>query len=218
MFRIKICGITTPSDAQMVAAAGVDAIGLNFYSKSPRYLLFERAEEIVASTPDGLLHVGLFVNCDAAEVCRVHDELRLGAIQLHGDETPEYLQQLGDRPVIKAFRVGAGGLAPVFRFLDRCHRLGRGPNLVLLDSLVGGTFGGSGLTGDWDSAAEYGAHPNLPPLVLAGGLNPENVEQAIQAVQPSAVDTASGVENAPGRKSAERVAAFVRAAKKAFGE
>ena len=117
---------------------------------------------------------------------------------------------------MRAFRVGGNGLVPVLAYLNRCREIDRTPRLVLFDALVAGTYGGAGMTGDWDTAAEYSKLQGAPPLVLAGGLNPENVEQAIQMVRPAAVDTASGVENAPGRKSASKIAAFVQAARRGF--
>src|SRR5262245_39973057 len=105
MFRVKICGITNMDDAEAVAAAGGDAIGLNFYAQSPRFVALDVAAEIAAGMAGQLCRVGLFVNTPASEVCRTFDELRLDLIQLHGDEPPEYMAELGGRPVMKAFRV-----------------------------------------------------------------------------------------------------------------
>jgi phosphoribosylanthranilate isomerase len=219
MFRIKICGITCVEDALASARAGADAIGLNFYPRSPRYVSGETARQIMAVLPEEMIAVGLFVNTPLADVCRFCDDLQLDLIQLHGDEPPEYLALLGARPIMRAFRVGADGLQPVLEYLDRCRELAAMPRLTLLDSPAGAKFGGTGQTGDWTAAAQYvryAAEANVPPLVLAGGLTPSNVAAAIQAVHPAAVDVASGVESSPGRKDPAAVEAFVQAAKSAF--
>jgi phosphoribosylanthranilate isomerase len=216
MFRIKICGITSVDDALLVARAGADAIGLNFYPRSPRYVSFDTARQIVAALPKEVVKVGLFINVPPAEVCRTYTDLSLDLIQLHGDEPPEYLAQLGNRPVMRAFRVKPGDLHPITEYLARCRGLKVEPKLTLLDSLVPGEYGGTGKTTDWSTAREYAAQSGLPPLVLAGGLTPDNVAKAIAAVRPAAVDTASGVEASPGRKDAAAVEAFVRAARGVF--
>jgi phosphoribosylanthranilate isomerase len=231
MFHVKICGITTLHDARIAASAGADAVGLNFFPKSPRCISQEMAKEIVAALPQRVLRVGLFVNASAADICRVFDRLPLDFIQLHGDEPPEFLGQLGNRPVMRAFRVGgnpgdasSARLQPVFDYLDRCREKNVLPAAVLLDAFAKNVYGGSGALTDWTTAAEYAAttrdrkdrrgqpQPKNPPLVLAGGLTAANVAEAIRAVRPAAVDVASGVELSPGRKDPTAVAAFVRAA------
>jgi phosphoribosylanthranilate isomerase len=216
MFRIKICGIMSVEDALAVARAGADAIGLNFYPGSPRHLSLADARQIVAVLPNEIVKVGLFVNASSADVGQVYDDLRLDLIQLHGDEPPEYLAELGGRPTMRAFRVGDAGLQPVLDYLDRCRATKTSPKLVLLDSLAASEFGGTGQTGDWSAAAKYAAEPDVPPLVLAGGLTPQNVAAAIRAIHPAAVDVASGVESSPGRKDPAAVEAFVQAARSAF--
>ena len=216
MFRIKICGITNVDDALAVVRAGADAVGLNFYARSPRYIALDTARRIVAALPKEMVKVGLFVNADPADICRVCDDLGLDLIQLHGDEPPELLAQLGERPVMRALRLGAKGFQAVFDYLRRCQELAAMPSLTLLDSLIPGEYGGTGKTADWTAAKQYVAESGLPPLVLAGGLTPANVADAIRAVRPAAVDTASGVESSPGRKDPAAVAAFVRAAREAF--
>lgn len=216
MFRVKICGITNVADARAVVQAGADAVGLNFYPKSPRYVAPDRARHIAARLPAGVVKVGLFVNADAAEVCETFDRLGLDLIQLHGDEPPEFLDSLRPRPVMRAFRLGPAGLPPVLEYLDRCRQLGCSPQLTLLDAHIPGQFGGTGMTADWTVAKGYPADPEHPPLVLAGGLTPQNVAQAIRAVRPTAVDTASGVELSPGRKDPAAVVDFVEAARQAF--
>ncbi len=215
-FRIKVCGITTAGDARMAASAGVDAVGLNFYPKSARYLPPENARAVVDALPVGIAKVGLFVNADVGEVCQTFDRLGLDLIQLHGDEPPEVMSQLGDRPVIRAFRLGPDGLKPVAEYIDECRRLDRLPRLVLLDAYQAGSYGGTGRVADWRVAAEYPASDWHPPLVLAGGLTAEKVGSAIRAVRPAAVDTASGVESTPGHKDPALVEAFVREARQAF--
>jgi phosphoribosylanthranilate isomerase len=216
MFQTKICGITSVEDALAVAQAGADAIGLNFYARSPRYVTATGAADILKALPAGISKVGLFVDTPASDVCRLFDQLRLDLIQLHGDQPPEFLPQLGQRPVMRAFRVGPEGLRPVAAYLDRCRELGNAIAMTLIDSLVVGEYGGTGMVADWSVAQAYRAEAGAPPLVLAGGLTPENVAAAIRTVRPAAVDVASGVESQPGRKDPARVEAFIQAARRAF--
>jgi phosphoribosylanthranilate isomerase len=216
MFRVKICGITSVDDALAVARVGADAVGLNFYRRSPRYVMADTARDIIAALPEGIAKVGLFVDTPPPDVCRLFDDLGLDLIQLHGDQPPEFIAQLAGRPVMRAFRIGAEGIDPVVDYLARCRALAASPMLSLLDSMVVGEYGGTGQTADWHAAKQYAAEPNVPPLVLAGGLTPENVAAAIRAVRPAAVDVASGVESQPGRKDHAAIAAFVEAARGAF--
>lgn len=218
MFWIKICGVTNVDDARAVAAAGADAVGLNFYAKSPRHVTVEKARRIVEALPVGLVKVGLFVNAPAEEVCQTFDALGLDLIQLHGDEPPIYLTHLGRRPVMRAFRLGQAGREPIRGYLDQCRKLGCMPRLVLVDAGVEGKYGGTGQVADWQTLKDYSLLTPSPPVVLAGGLTPENVGEAIRTVHPTAVDTASGVESSPGRKDPATVTAFVRAAQQAFSE
>ena len=218
MFRIKICGITTIDDAEMVARAGADAVGLNFFPESPRCVSVNVAEQIVRSLPDGIVKVGLFVNAEADRILGACDLLGLNMIQLHGDERPEFLATLGRWPVMRAFRLGPGGLNPIAEYLRECHHWGCSPEMVLIDSLVKGAYGGTGKKTDWTIASQYPLEEGSPQLALAGGLTAENVAEAIRAVKPLAVDTASGVESSPGRKDPHAVAAFVAAAQRAFGD
>jgi phosphoribosylanthranilate isomerase len=216
MFQVKICGITNLDDALAAARAGADALGLNFYAQSSRFISQQVARDIIGAIPAEIVKVGLFVNSPAGDICRLFDELELDLIQLHGDEPPEFLPQLGHRPVMRAFRVGADGLPPVIDYLHRCVELTVLPAFTLLDSSAQGAFGGTGTTLDWPLAQQYARQPDLPPLVLAGGLTPTNVAEAIRAVRPVAVDVASGVESRPGRKDAAMVEAFLRAARAAL--
>jgi phosphoribosylanthranilate isomerase len=215
MFRVKICGITSVADGLCAARSGADAVGLNFCYSSPRYVDFRLAEEIVAGLPGGVARVGVFVNARSAEVDRIARQLRLDYLQIHGDEPPEFLAQLAGWPVIRAFR-GTNDFQPVTAYLAACRALGHLPVAVLVDAFRSGQYGGTGQSPDWSAVAQ--ARPAWAdlPLVLAGGLMAANVAAAIQKVRPTAVDTASGVESSPGRKSAPLVAEFVAAAQGAF--
>lgn len=224
LFRVKICGITSVEDARVVVEAGVDAVGLNFYPQSPRYLRPQVAEAVAAAFPSEVLKVGLFVNAAEGEICERFERLGLDLIQLHGDEPPEFVARLanllGRLPLMRAFRVGAEGLGPVYEYIERTADLGCPLRAVLVDSYRKGSYGGTGQVADWAVVAGYGATPgmardDLPALVLAGGLTPENVAEAVAAVRPAAVDTASGVESSPGKKDPAAVRAFVAAARAA---
>lgn len=214
LFRVKICGVTTTEDALGAVQAGADAIGVNFYRPSPRFVEESRAREIAAVLPEGVKCVGVFVNPELAEL-ETAASLGLHAVQLHGDESPALLAHYRALPVIKAFRLGGDGLAPFANFLEQCRALGCTPAMALIDASHAGEFGGTGVTANWQVAAEY-AKLNGPPLVLAGGLHAENVATAIQTVRPAAVDTASGVESSPGNKDTARMEAFVQAARRGF--
>jgi phosphoribosylanthranilate isomerase len=168
-----------------------------------------------------IVKVGIFVNADVDAIREAVDRVGLDLVQLHGDEPPEFLRELTAAcplPIMRAFRLGPTGLIAVVGYLDECRRLGCVPHWVLLDAHRPDAYGGTGAIADWAQAAEYAAMPNMPPLVLAGGLTPRNVAQAIAAVHPSAVDTAGGVESSPGRKDPAAVQAFVQAAQAAMRE
>lgn len=214
LFSVKICGVTSVEDALGAVQAGADAIGVNFYEPSPRFVEESSAREIAAVLPESVKCVGVFVNPELAQLERA-ESLGLHAVQLHGDESPALLAHFRALPVIKSFRLGDDGLTPVAAFLDQCRALNCAPAMVLLDAHRPGEFGGTGVTANWQIAAEY-AGLNGPPLVLAGGLHAENVAAAIKAVRPDAVDTASGVESAPGNKNAGKMDAFVQAAQQGF--
>lgn len=201
--RVKICGITRLDDALYACEQGADALGFNFWPGSRRFVAPEAAAEIVARLPPFVTPVGLFVNQPPTEVLHAAALARVQCVQLHGDEEPR--DCAGHvLPVIKAFRVGKPeDLAPIPRYGTVAA--------VLLDAPSEG-YGGSGATFDWEVAR--GALGGKP-LVLAGGLTPENVAAAIHALRPWAVDVASGVESSPGVKDPEKVARFIRAAKEA---
>jgi phosphoribosylanthranilate isomerase len=203
-FVIKICGVTTPEDARFAAAAGADAVGINLWPRSKRYADDAAARAVVAALPPGVLKVGVFVNAPAAEVAARVASLGLDRAQLHGDETPAEFAGLGER------------LIRVVRVRDEASFAaaeGWSPPLYLYDALVDG-FGGAGVTAPWPLIARLARRPFL----LAGGLTPENVADAIAATRPDGVDVASGVESAPGRKDPERVRRFIEAARAAAGK
>ena len=209
----KICGIRDLETALEVIGAGADAIGLNFYAKSPRSITPARAAEIVAALPPGATAIGLFVNHTLEEVRRIAQQCRLTTIQLHGDEPPQFLAGLRDFQVIRAFRMGPAGLAPLEEYLHHCRSHDALPYACVIDAHVTGAYGGTGKTVPWDRLREeYRAE--WPRLILAGGLHPDNIAQAVQLVHPWGVDTASGVETAPGVKDLARVRQFIAAARK----
>jgi phosphoribosylanthranilate isomerase len=201
MTRIKICGITNLEDARLAAELGAQALGFIFYPKSPRSIKPEAARQIIAQLPPLVLSVGVFVNEAAALVLEVAEMVRLDWVQLHGEEPPEYCRFLY-RNVMKAIRVQDQSS------LEQMQRYQGSVRAFLLDTHTSGQKGGTGESFDWSlakQAQEYG------PVVLAGGLRPENVATAIQEASPWAVDVASGVEAAPGKKDPARLRAFFQA-------
>ena len=200
MTKIKICGIKTLDDALAAIDLGVDLIGFNFYPKSPRYVEVGVCRGIMSRvrTIGRVTCVGVFVNASVGEIHATMDTCGLNLAQLHGDETVEFMDSFQEKS-FKAFRVipdDVNGFArddaPAF----------------LVDASVKGVYGGSGVTADWDSAAELA---KKYPLLLAGGLTPENVAEAVGKVKPWGVDVASGVESAPGKKDPSKMKAFVQA-------
>lgn len=208
MTKVKICGVTNLEDAQAAVEAGADAVGLNFYPPSPRCVDLNTAREIAAALPPFVTRVGIFVDRDLEERQRIAAACGLDAIQLHGQETPAECQAAGPwRSVIKAFRV---------RGPETLEELAAYAGVVqawLLDTYVRGQPGGTGETFNWGLAVEARRRFPHVPLILAGGLTPENVAEAVQWVQPYAVDVAGGVEREPGRKDYDRMWEFVRRAK-----
>lgn len=203
---VKICGITTVDDGLAAAAAGADALGFVFYPPSPRAVNVEQARALAAALPPFVTRVGVFANAAAGEVRGVAEKVGLDVVQLHGDESPQGIEGYGRR-VVKALRVsGSIDAAMVVRYVDAgCA--------ILLDTASQVEYGGTGRTFDWGLIREIRAR--IPYLVLAGGLDAENVGEAIRSVQPDAVDVSSGVEVRPGRKDAERVRAFIAAVRDA---
>jgi phosphoribosylanthranilate isomerase len=203
MVKVKVCGITNPDDARVAADAGADAIGLIF-AESPRRVSVERAREIAAALPVGVLKVGVFVDADPEEVLRIARVVGLDYVQLHGDEPPEALAEIRDGGigVMKALRVrNAEALAAVERYEA---------DLFLLDAWSAKARGGTGARFDWELAKSLRGRDNI---VVSGGLGPENVREAIEYFEPYGVDASSSLEERPGKKSGERVRRFVRAAR-----
>jgi phosphoribosylanthranilate isomerase len=200
--KVKICGVTNVDDAQAAVQAGADAIGLMFYSGSPRRVSTEAAQKIAGSLPPAVIRVGVFVDPNPSDVFATIQLCGLTLLQFHGAETPQFCQQFGIM-TMKAFRMrNADSLAPLASF---------GADAFLLDSYVPDKPGGTGETFNWNLAVE--AKNFGRPIFLAGGLTPENVAAAIRAVQPFAVDVSSGVEVSPGRKDPEKIRAFIAAAR-----
>jgi len=216
VFRIKICGITSRRDAQAAAEVGAEAIGLNFFRPSPRCVSETAAAEIAEAIRGRVEIVGVFVNHSAEQIRRVAESLELDYVQLHGDEPFEMLEELAGLRLLRAFRCKTGGLEPVVEFVDRARDQGVNLSAVLIDAHEPGSYGGTGRTVDWDSVRRAKDGLSGVPVVLAGGLTPDNVASAIAAARPSAVDTASGVELSPGVKSRDLMSEFVAAAKNGF--
>ena len=216
MFRIKICGITSVEDALEAKAAGADAIGLNFYEKSPRFVQPTLAAEIVSAV-DPSDCVGVFVNKAPASISYLASDVRFRWIQLHGDEPATDLAELQPpAKVIRARRLREGRTAEIAADLAACQQAGRLPVAVLIDAAVPGEYGGTGTIVAWEELADRTSWLGSLPLILAGGLTPDNVAEAIRTVQPDAVDVASGVESSPGVKDPAKVRSFVEAAAEAF--
>lgn len=195
--RIKVCGFTREADLDGALALGVDAVGFVLYPPSPRAVTVARAAELARRVPPFVTRVGLFVNEDAATVEQAAREAALDLLQFHGDETAEYCERFG-LPWIKAVRV-----RPETDLLECADRF-RGARALLLDAWSE-AWGGSGKRFDWSLIP-----PSLPmPLILSGGLDPDNVAEAVRNIRPSAVDVSSGVESAKGIKDVARVAAFI---------
>ncbi len=203
--KVKVCGITNLEDAQAAVEAGADALGFVCYRKSPRFVDAEVIRAIVSELPPFVLPVGVFVNEEQKVVRDLLDRCGLVLAQLHGDETAAYCESLG-RPVLKAIRLQSrSGFLALAEFKGRA--LVRG---FLVDAFSDAAYGGTGHRVDWNLAAEAS---QLGRVILAGGLTPENVGEAIKIVRPYGVDVSSGVEANPGRKDHAKVRAFIKAAK-----
>ncbi len=224
LFQVKICGITTTADASVIGRSGADAIGLNFYPRSPRFVKLQQAGEIVAALPAQISRVGVFVNEKPSKIMQIARVLNLDYVQLHGSESLDAIQALEGRPYIRAFRFAIDGakkhdgVEQIAKFISDCLRLDRLPAAVLVDAHVAGQYGGTGKTVDWQLLSRQRAELGGVPLILAGGLTPANVAESIRIVRPDAVDTASGVESEPGIKSERLIEEFVTRSLAAFGE
>lgn len=201
--RVKICGITNIDDARYAVSAGADALGFVFYRNSPRYISPAAVAEIVAQLPPFVTTVGLFVNADSNEIQRTMKTAGLNIVQLHGDEPPEECA-VSSYPVIKAIRVKN---PESLNGVDRYAVAG-----LLLDAWNDSHYGGTGETFDWQLAKRLAAGL---PLILAGGLTPDNVAAAITTVHPYAVDVSSGVESSPGNKDHDKIYQFIQQVRQA---
>lgn len=202
MSRVKICGITNIEDAKVASASGVDAIGIVFFKSSPRAVMdLALAREIAIAVGPFVNVVGLFVDAEVEYVTKVLACVPLSCLQFHGNETKEYCDQF-NRPYIKALRMKPG--VDIKQLADRYDSASG----ILLDAYVKGLPGGTGSTFDWASIPTLGK-----PLILAGGLNPENAAKAATEVKPYALDVSGGVESAPGRKNHKKIQSFIQNAK-----
>jgi len=199
MTRVKFCGFTHQDDVAQAVALGADALGFVFYGPSSRYVSPEHAQTLTRSVPAFVTRVGLFVNEEAETVQRIFEIARLNLIQYHGEESPEFCDAIG-LPYIKAFRVRKG--------MDLRTEMDRYPNAsgFLLDAYVKGQPGGTGEGFDWELIPQSHA-----PIILAGGLTPDNAKDAIDQVAPWALDVSGGIETKPGRKDPDKMARFMNA-------
>lgn len=199
MVRIKICGITKLEDAKLAWELGAHAIGLNFYTQSPRSLSPAAAADLVDRLPPFVAPIGVFVDWDAEPVIALCKALHLSAAQLHGDESPTVVAKVAkELQVIKVLRLGQGSAPPAFTQY-------RPASAFLIDAAQSNQYGGTGETSNWHLARSAAQSHRI---ILAGGLNPDNVAEAIRIVRPYAVDVASGVESRPGKKDPAKMRAF----------
>jgi phosphoribosylanthranilate isomerase len=194
MVRVKICGITNIADALSAAECGTDALGFIFYPKSPRYVPPEKAKEIIQKLPGEMTRVGVFVNQEIQEVKEVAKFCDLSLIQLHGDESPRYCSKLPGFSLIKA--VSPRAESDILK--SREYPVGA----ILVDAYEPGRYGGTGKISDWGLAIKV---KETHLLILSGGLNAENIREAIETVRPYAVDINSGVEISPGKKDPDKI-------------
>ena len=199
MMRVKFCGLTHEEDIARAVKLGVDALGFVFYAPSSRSVAPDHAAMLTSSVPAFVTRVGLFVNEQPAIIQNIFERTRLNLIQYHGDETPEFCDAVG-LPFIKAFRVRPG--------IDIQTEMERYPNAsgFLLDAYVKGQPGGTGERFDWGMIPQSNA-----PIILAGGLSPENAKDAIEQVAPWALDVSGGIETKPGRKDPDKMLRFMNA-------
>lgn len=211
---VKVCGIRDRATALRVAEMGADAIGLNFYESSPRSVTPEQAVEIAQALPPEIARVGVFVNHPIRSIELIAAKCQLSILQLHGDEPPSYLADLQRRvpnaKLIRAWRMGRDRLDGLAAYLNECKQWNCQLVGCLIDAQVAGVYGGSGKTVPWARLTREYQTEKWPPMVLAGGLNPKNVAEAIAATHPWGVDVASGVESSPGVKDLSLIDEFLR--------
>ena len=221
-FRIKVCGVTEPEIVVDLACAGVDAIGLNFAPLSRRRVTQETAREIASACPAGLLKIGVFVDASIGEMIDCCESVPLDLVQLHGSESwqiyDELFGLLGPGKIVRALPWTDSAGQTINAFLDQAAAVDRLPAAILVDSAVAGRFGGTGAVVAWNEVGAWLRHYPQVPLILAGGLRPENVADAVREARPDGVDVAGGVEISPSHKdlnacrlfAAEAVAAGIR--------
>lgn len=211
---IKVCGVASVAAAKAIRELGMDAVGLNFYRQSRRYVTPETARQIVSLLPESITPVGVFVNAPLDEVRSICQLCGLRTIQLHGDESPEFAGRLSEYDIIRAFRVGQDGLPCLASALREYAEQGIELRGCLIDAAVPGEYGGTGRLAPWDMIARDWESA-WPPLILAGGLTPANVVEAIRTVRPYGVDVASGVQSSPGQPDPAAVREFISQARAA---
>jgi phosphoribosylanthranilate isomerase len=220
---IKICGLTDPKQARAIAALRPDAIGLNFYPQSPRFVSTSAARQIADAVGPQIERIGVFVEPTAEHLRKTVAECALSGVQIHSADEEHALAEiaLDAGPVTRricGFQVGAAGLSHLKNFLKDRKAAEWIADACLADALVKGMYGGTGQSPPWQVLRDEYQRDEWPPLILAGGLRPENVAEGIATVQPWGVDVASGVESSPGIKDVERVARFILEARRAFAE
>ena len=205
--KVKICGLTRPEDADLAVSSGAWAIGMIFFDESPRRVDVETAAEIATAYRRRCEVVGVFVNAPLDDVLATLGSVPLTMLQFHGDEGPSYCAEAARRSGLKVMKAVRAKDAHAVKALSAYKT-----DLHMLDAYVPGTYGGTGERFDWELAA---AHPGRPPLVLSGGLTPDNVAEALAVARPFAVDVASGVEAAPGVKDPDKLRRFFEAVEQA---
>jgi len=206
MIKVKICGLTSLEDALTATKAGADVLGFILYPKSKRFIKVKDVRKITSELPPFVMKAGVFVNEDPRNVLEILSYAYLDLAQLHGDETPEECEYIGANRVIKVFRLKEiGEVEKIEPYIGKIRA-------ILLDTYSKDSYGGTGKTFNWEIAKAVKERFDIP-VILSGGLNPENVAEAIREVNPYAVDVSSGVETEPGKKDHKKVKAFVKVAK-----
>ncbi len=217
---IKICGLNDPATARVIAALHPDAIGLNFYEKSVRRVTQELARQIVDDLPDAVQPVGVFVDPTIDTVAQTADRCRLEGVQIHSSGLEDCFSKFNETRAglkrVRAFQVGTPDLKNLAAYFNRNRHFSPPVDAYLVDAYSESLFGGTGKIVSWDLLRNEYRKQEWPPLILAGGLRPENVGEAIEAVRPWGVDVASGVESAPGVKDVALVERFIDEARRAF--
>lgn len=217
---VKICGINDVASAVRVADLRPNAVGLNFYSGTPRAVSVDVARQIVEALPASVTPVGVFVNHTVEKIVRICRRCRLQTVQLHGDEPPQMLAELQKRlpkaSLIRAVRLGREDAGLLNKYLEECTSADVSLCACLVDARVEGKYGGTGQRPPWESLFADVRPDGWPPLILAGGLTADNVAEAIRRVRPWGVDVAGGVESSPARKDLRQVARFISSAREAF--